>query len=69
MPTKTEMGSIYNLPGEGFVVELREGGNSMLFDLQGLQYRIVKRKQQGADTTAEEEALLQINNLGMPFEY
>jgi len=57
----------YNLPGEGILVELRDNdGQSMLFNRQGLQYRIVDRKQQGVDTSAEEKALAQINTLTTP---
>ena len=65
---KTELGDIYNLPGEGFVVELHQGSASYLFDKQGLQYRILQKKQQGLDTAVEETALLQINNFGPVFD-
>ena len=65
---KTELGGIYNLPGEGFVVELHQGSVSYLFDKQGLQHRIVQKKQQGLDSAVEETALLQINNFTPTFE-
>lgn len=59
---KTELGGIYNLPGEGFVVELHQGSATYLFDRQGLQHRILEKKRLGLDAAAEETALLRINN-------
>ena len=59
---KTELGGIYSIPGEGFVVQLYQGGTTHLFDRQGLQYRIVDKKQKGLDASVEEQALAQINN-------
>lgn len=59
---KTELGSIYNLPGEGFVVELHQANSIYLFDKQGLQHRILEKKRQGLDSSVEEAALLRINN-------
>ncbi len=65
---KTELGDIYNLPGEGFVVELHQGNATYLFDKQGLQYRILQKKQRGLDAVVEETALLRINNFAPTFE-
>lgn len=59
---KTELGNIYNLPGEGFVVELHQGSATYLFDKQGLQHRILDKKRLGLDAAVEESALLRINN-------
>ncbi|MGR3914564.1 MAG: hypothetical protein OD918_08605 [Gammaproteobacteria bacterium] len=59
---KTELGDIYNLPGEGFVVELRQGSTTYLFDRQGLQHRILEKKRQGLDAAVEEAALMRINH-------
>ncbi len=59
---KTRLVGIFSMPGEGLVVEIGEGDSTALFDRQGLQYRIVKRKQQGLDTSTEENALLQMNS-------
>lgn len=59
---KTELGDIYSLPGEGYVVELHQANSTYLFDKQGLQYRILEKKRHGLDATVEETALLQINN-------
>ncbi len=59
---KTALGGIYNLPGEGFVVELRHGTATYLFDKQGLQHRILEKKQRGLDASVEETALLQISS-------
>ena len=61
--SKVHMGGIYGIPGEGFVVELHQDGNAALYDRQGLQYRILQRKQAGLDTQCEEKALSHINNL------
>ena len=57
-----KLGDIYNLPGEGFVVELLHGDATYLFDKQGLQSRIIDKKKLGLDATVEETALHQINN-------
>ncbi|MGI9310953.1 MAG: hypothetical protein ACR2P7_05375 [bacterium] len=65
---KTELGGIYNLPGEGFVVELHQGSASYLFDKQGLQHRILQKKQRGLDASVEEAALLRISNFPPVFE-
>lgn len=60
---KTVLGGIYNLPGEGFVVELHHGSATYLFDRQGLRHRILQKKEKGFDTTAEETALQRINSV------
>ena len=59
---KTELGDIYNLPGEGFVVELRQGGTTHLFDRQGLQHRILEKRRQNLDAAVEGAALVRINH-------
>ncbi len=64
---ETTLGGIYTVPGEGFVVELVQGGTTHLFDKQGLQYRILTKRQRGLDTTVEEKALAQVNNVGPVF--
>lgn len=58
----TTLGGIYNLPGEGFVVELQHQGKAYLFDREGLQHRISEKKQLGLSAEVEEGALVQINN-------
>ncbi len=63
-----EPGGIYNIPGEGFVVELRFKSSSYMFDKQGLQHRIIEKKKKGIDATVEETALAQINNFGPIFD-
>ncbi len=65
---KVELGGIYNIPGEGFVVELQMSDTTYLFDKQGLQHRIIEKKQKGYDATVEETALAQINNFGPVFD-
>ena len=61
---ETTLGGIYSIPGEGFVVELVQGGTTHLFDKQGLQYRILEKRQRGLDASVEESALAQVNNVG-----
>lgn len=63
LTTETKLGGIYTLPGEGFVVELKQGDTTHLFDKQGLQFRIVTKKQLGLDASIEEKALARINNV------
>ena len=65
---KVELGGIYNIPGEGFVVELHQLGTTHIFDKQGLQYRIIEKNRKGYDATVEETALAQINNFGPVFD-
>ncbi|MDH3688847.1 MAG: hypothetical protein OEU36_05135 [Gammaproteobacteria bacterium] len=57
---------LYNMPGEGLVAEIKYESESLLYNRQGLQYRILKRKQDGADTSVEESALAQMNLLSVP---
>ena len=63
-----ELGGIYNIPGEGFVVELHFETTTNMFDKQGLQHRIIEKKQKGLDASVEETALAQINNFGPVFD-
>ena len=52
---------LFNLPRAGFVAQLRNGGQSSLYDRQGLQYLILQRKQEGQDAEAAEQALARMN--------
>ena len=54
---------LFNLPGEGFVAQLRDGTRSSLYDRQGLQYLILQRKQEGKNAEAAEEALARMNSV------
>lgn len=54
----------FNLPGEGFVAQIRIGGDARLYDRQGLQHLILERKQAGKDTSVLEKALIQMNSIG-----
>ena len=56
-----EFTGLFDLPGEGFVAQLRNGGQSSLYDRQGLQYLILQRKQEGLDAEAAEQALARMN--------
>ncbi len=62
--TTQEFSGLFNLPGEGFVAQLRTSNGTVLYDRQGLQSLILQRKESGLDTRAAEEALTRINSLG-----
>ena len=55
---------LFNLPGEGFVAQIRIGADARLYDRQGLQHLILERKQKGKDVRVLEEALSRINSVG-----
>ena len=61
---KEQFTGLFNLPGEGFVAQIRIGTDARLYDRQGLQHVIVERKQTGKDVCALEEALIQMNSVG-----
>ena len=65
---KTRLVGIFSMPGEGLVVELGLEEGTALFDRQGLQFRIIQRKQVGLDTSTEESALTQINSFSPVFD-
>jgi len=64
---KTRLVGIFSMPGDGLVVELGLEEGTALFDRQGLQYRIIQRKQVGFDTSTEESALTQMNSFSPVF--
>lgn len=51
----------YDALGEGVLAAFRCGANTLLYDRQGLQHRIVSRRESGFDTNVEERALAQMN--------
>ena len=55
---------LFNLPGEGFVAQIRIGTDARLYDRQGLQHLILERKQVGEDARVLEEALIRMNSVG-----
>jgi len=61
--TTQEFAGLFNLPGEGFVAQLRDSTGTVLYDKQGLQFLILQRKESGLETRAAEEALARINTL------
>jgi len=65
-PTRQEeqFTGLFNLPGEGFVAQIRIGTDARLYDRQGLQHLILKRKQTGENVGALEEALVRMNSVG-----
>ena len=72
--TAQEFSGLFNLPGEGFVAQLRNSTGTVLYDKQGLQFLILQRKESGLETRAAEEALARINTLSVtlavhPYEY
>ncbi len=64
-----ELVGIYNIMGEGLVVELMENSRAALYDRRGLQHRIIERKKQGLDTQVEERALRQLDSFNTLSEY
>ena len=63
--TAQEFSGLFNLPGEGFVAQLRNSTGTVLYDKQGLQFLILQRKESGLETRAAEEALASINTLSV----
>ena len=61
--TTQEFAGLFNLPGEGFVAQLRDPTGTVLYDKQGLQFLILQRKELGLEARAAEEALARINAL------
>ena len=61
--TTQEFAGLFNLPGEGFVAQLRDSTGTILYDKQGLQFLILQRKESGLETRAAEAALARINTL------
>ena len=55
--------NFYELPGEGVVAEFSNGNETFLFDIQGLQYRIIHLKQENRDASEEEKVLARLNSL------
>lgn len=51
---------LYVIPGEGTVAAMRVDAETQLFDKQGLEWQIVEKKKNGADTSVEEQALAQV---------
>ncbi|MEE9447545.1 MAG: hypothetical protein V3V09_06270 [Arenicellales bacterium] len=68
-PDIIELIGIYNIMGEGLVVEIMDNSKPMLYDRRGLQYRIIERKKLQRDTQVEERALAQINAFSTMPEY
>ena len=63
--TAQEFSGLFNLPGEGFVAQLRNSTGTVLYDKQGLQFLILQRKESGLEARAAEEALARINTLSV----
>lgn len=65
---KSRLIGIFNLPGEGLMVELGFGDSTALYDKQGLQFRLIQLQQTGLDVSTEQSALSQINNFAPAFD-
>ena len=61
--TTLEFSGLFDLPGEGFVAQLRDSTGTILYDKQGLQFLILQRKELGLEARAAEEALARMNSL------
>ena len=61
--TTLKFSGLFDLPGEGFVAQLRDSTSTVLYDKQGLQFLILQRKELGLEARAAEEALARINTL------
>ena len=61
--TTQEFLGLFNLPGEGFIAQLRDSTGTILYDKQGLQFLILQRKELGLEARAAEEALARSNTL------
>ena len=61
--TTQEFAGLFNLPGEGFIAQLRDSTGTILYDKQGLQFLILQRKELGLEARAAEEALARMNSL------
>ena len=61
--TTQEFLGLFNLPGEGFIAQLRDSTGTVLYDKQGLQFLILQRKELGLEARAAEEALARMNSL------
>ena len=61
--TPEQFCGLFNLPGEGFIAQVRTEMGTFLYDRQGLQYVILERKQQGLCAAAMEEALTHMNHV------
>jgi len=48
---------LYSIPGEGLVAAFESMGETLLFDKQGLQSRILTLRHEGNDSSQEELAL------------
>ncbi|MEN8712056.1 MAG: hypothetical protein ABF326_07660 [Arenicellales bacterium] len=48
---------LYSVPGEGLIAAFEDLGDTLLFDRQGLQSRIIALRNQGIDSTQEELGL------------
>jgi hypothetical protein len=49
------------MPGEGLIAEFLENDQARLYDIEGLRYRVLKKRAAGLDTSEEDKALAIMN--------
>ncbi|MDX2476305.1 MAG: hypothetical protein QNL05_02945 [Gammaproteobacteria bacterium] len=59
---------LYSVPGEGLIAAFEDLGDTLLFDRQGLQSRIITLKHQGSDSSQEELGLSRMSAIGQQQE-
>lgn len=59
---------LYSVPGEGLIAAFEDLGDTLLFDRQGLQSRIITLKHQGCDSSQEELGLSRMSAIGQQQE-
>lgn len=59
---------LYSVPGEGLIAAFEDLGDTLLFDRQGLQSRIIALKHQGNDSSQEELGLSRMSAISQQQE-
>ena len=59
---------LYSVPGEGLIAAFEDLGDTLLFDRQGLQSRIITLKHQGSDSSQEELGLSRMSAISQQQE-
>ena len=54
---------VYSMPGQGLIAEFRLGDSTLLYDLEGLRYRVLQKRNNGQSTREEEKALAILRSL------
>ena len=59
---------LYSVPGEGLIAAFEDLGDTLLFDRQGLQSRIIALKHEGSDSSQEELGLSRMSAISQQQE-